>query len=119
MKHFLGRGGTRCEGATSHQLSRTGFFCEDGGFTDFGRASFPPTVLGGGIVLEKTAEPWEPIQAGFDGRGEVINSSGNEYAHRREKILVFMVRDPQLSRAGRISMTISKMKFYFMRQIDG
>lgn len=75
---------------------------------------------GGGIVLEKTAEPWEPIQAGFDGRNDVINSSGNEYAHRREKLLVFMVRDLlQLSRAGRISMTISKMKFYFMRQTDG
>lgn len=28
-------------------------FCEEGSFTNFGRASFPPTVLGGGIVVEK------------------------------------------------------------------
>lgn len=77
---------------------------------------FPPRVLGGGIVLEKTAEPWEPIQAGFDGRSNAINSSGNEYAHQHEKLLVFMVSDSsQLSRAGRISLTISKMIFFFLR----
>lgn len=46
----------------------------------FGMAAVPPRVLEGRIVLEKTAELWEPIHAGFDGRSDVINSSGNEYA---------------------------------------
>lgn len=118
MKHFLGQGGCGVK-EPPHTSCLGQDFCEDGAFTNFGRASFPPKVLGGGIVLEKTAEPWETIQVGFDGRSDVINSSGYEYAQRSEKLLVFMVRDLQCSRAGRISMTISKMKFYFMRQIDG
>lgn len=118
MKHFLGRGG-RVVKEPPHTSCQEQDFCGDGGFTNFGRALFQPPLLGGGIVLEKTAEPWEPIQVGFDGRSDVINSSGNEYTHRREKLLVFIVWDSQLSCAGRISMTISKIKFYFMRQIDG